>query len=78
MCVKIYIHTHAHARILEEKRKVRKARLVGNFAYETFSQEHHRVLLYRLIFFSSGFYKIIIQAWDYDAKILFEAINGQQ
>lgn len=51
MCVKIYTHTHAHARILEEKRKVRKARLVGNFAYETFSQEHHRVLLYRLIFF---------------------------
>lgn len=61
MCVKIYIHTHAHARILEEKRKVRKAILVGNFAYETFSQEHHRVLLYRLIFFHLAFIKLLFK-----------------
>lgn len=61
MCVEIYTHTHAHTRILEEKRKVRKARLVGNFAYETFSQEHHRVLFCSPMI-SSDFYKIIIQA----------------
>lgn len=73
MCTKIYTHTHAHTHILEENRKVRKTRPVWDFAYETFSQEHHQVLLH-----SPGFYKIIIKAQDYDTSILFEVINGQQ
>lgn len=77
MCTKIYTHTHAYTHILEENRKVRKARLVWDFAYETFSQEHHKLLFHSPVF-SSGFYKIIIQAQDYDTSILFEAINGQQ